>query len=206
MGWNVRTAEGTKLEGHSGAEETFMSNLTLLPEKGTGYVWLMNQENALDPVRAELDAGLTDLLLHRQPRPGGASMSGIGLAALGVFVVALILVGCSMLRLRGWADRSRQMPVGDLLRGILPRAVIPLLLLWVTYHVLGELVTGRPTAFNFRYIGAYYAPEAALLLALAIAPALAEAAFMSAAALFARLTPSRLSTRGGMGGAGVGSL
>jgi hypothetical protein len=165
-----------------------MSNLALLPQEGTGYAWPMNQQNALDPVRSELDAGFTDILLHRQPRPGRASMSGIGLAAFGVFLLGLTLAICSMMRLRSWADRLRRMSISALLRRILPRVVIPLLILWSTYHVLGELVTGRPTAFNFRYIGAYYAPEAALLLSLAITPALAEGVFMIVAASFARLT------------------
>ena len=188
MGWNVWTTDGTRMEGHSGAEETFMSNLALLPREGTGYAWLMNQQNVLDPVRSELDAGLTDIVQHRQPRPGGASMSGIGLATFGVFLLGLALVIRSMTRLRSWADRSRRMSNSALLRRIVPRIVIPLLILWSTYHVLGELVTGRPIAFNFRYIGAYYAPEAALLLSLAIAPALVEGVFMIVVAFFARFT------------------
>lgn len=186
MGWNTWTADGTPREGHSGADETFMSNLTLLPQDGAGYVWLMNQENALDPVRSELDAGLTAILLERPPTPGGASMSGMGLATFAAFVLGLTVAVRSMMRLRGWADRSRRMSISALLRRILPRIAIPLLILWSTHHVLGELVTGRPTAFNFRYIGAYYAPEAALLLLLAIAPALAEALFMIVAASSAR--------------------
>jgi CubicO group peptidase (beta-lactamase class C family) len=188
MGWNVWTAHGTSMEGHSGADETFMSNLALLPEEGTGYVWLMNQQNAFDPVRSELDAGLTDILRNRQPRLGRASMSGIGRVALGVFLFGLTLAILSMMRLRSWVDRSRRMSTSAILRRILPRIVIPLLILWSMYHVLGELVTGRPIAFNFRYIGAYYAPEAALLLALAVAPALAEGVFMSVAAVFTRFT------------------
>jgi CubicO group peptidase (beta-lactamase class C family) len=190
MGWNVWTADGIAMEGHSGSDEAFMTNLTMLPEHGTGYVWLMNQENFLDPVRAELDAGLTNLLLQRRPGPGGQSMSGIGLVALAVFLIGLGLVARSVLRLRVWARRSRQMTVTGIVLRILPRAVIPLSLLWFTYDGLGELVAGRPTAFNFRYIGAYYAPEAALLLLLATAPALAGAMFMTAAALVGRFSPS----------------
>ena len=125
LGWQSWEAHGTTGEGHGGAEEAFTASLTLLPDQDRGYVWLINQQHLLDPVAAQLDAGLTDLLVGRQPDTGGMSMRTLGLAILAVFVVALAFTVRSFLRLRGWRHRARHLSTIAIVRSIAPHVVIP---------------------------------------------------------------------------------
>lgn len=101
LGWQTRTSHGATVEGHGEAEEAFTASLVPLPERDRGYVWPINQQHLLDPVAAQLDAGLTELLVDRQPDPTRTSKRTLGLVILAVFVVALALTVRSFVRLRG---------------------------------------------------------------------------------------------------------
>ena len=48
-------------------------------------------------------------------------------------------------------------------------------------HHLGPLVFGQPVVWSFHHVGAYYLPDIARLLVLAVAPNLIQAAYMTGA-------------------------
>ncbi len=52
----------------------------------------------------------------------------------------------------------------------------------------GTLVFEQPLVWSFRYVGAYYLPDIALLLLLAVVPDLLQAAYMTGAAVVDRRT------------------
>ena len=191
LGWFVWESDGVVKEGHSGGEETFMASLTLLPGQEAGFIWLMNQEHFLDPVRGQLDAGLTDLLLGGSSDLGGMSMRWLGLGLLAAVLGALGLAVRSAFKLRGWTERSRGLSTAAVVRKIAPHVIVPALILWVIYRYLGPVVLGEPVAWNFRYVGSYFFPEIALLLLLAIVPDLLQAAYMTGTFVVDRLARSR---------------
>lgn len=200
LGWSSWERDGIPVEGHAGGEETFMSSLVLLPELDRGFLWLMNQEHLLDPVRSQLDEGLTELLLGREPVTGGMSMRWLGLGMLAVVLIALAFSARSFLKLRSWREESRRLTASAVVRRVAPHLVVPALVVWIAYHYLGPLVLGQPVSWNFRYVGSYFLPEVALLLILAIVPDLSQALYMTATVAADRLG------RGRHRGAPVGPL
>ena len=190
LGWFVWESNGIAKEGHSGGQETFMTSLTLLPDHQSGFIWLMNQEHFLDPVRGQLDAGLTQLLLGEDPSRAGMSMRWLGLGMLAAVLVGLAISIRSAVKLREWRERSRGLSTGAIVRKIAPHVIVPALILWVVYRYLGPVVLGAPTAWNFRYVGAYYFPEVAMLLILATFPDLMQATYMTGTVVVDRLTRS----------------
>lgn len=191
LGWSAWEHDGIAFEGHAGGGETFMTSLTLLPEQDSGFVWLMNQEHFLDPVRSQLDAGLTALLLGTVPETGGMSMRWLGLGLLAAVLIAPTFAIGSTLSLRSWVERSRGMSTGAIVRRIAPHVAVPAIVVWVIYHYLGPLFLGQPVAWNFRYVGSYFFPEVALLLILAVVPDLLQALYMTATVTVERLVRSR---------------
>ncbi len=72
MAWDVSEHNGVEVISHDGAVQTFLANATLLPEQGYGYVILINQNSLAHMMLAleEIGAGVTDLLLGREPSQG----------------------------------------------------------------------------------------------------------------------------------------
>ena len=201
MGWEIGRHRTDASEGHTGADPTFLSQLAVLPETGRGYVLLMNYEHLLDAVivTPQLWMGILDLLQGRPPDTGGISMKLVGALTLAVFVIAVALSGRSLWRLRGWAERSRSLSVGRLVRTIAPHFVAPVVVIFAAYQLIPLLFGGR--GFNVREIGVYYMPDLLLLLALATIPDLVQGSYMLAAAVVHR----RRRTAGIDAGSGRGS-
>lgn len=164
MGWMGYGCAGVRCEGHGGADEAFLASLTYLPAQGRGYIWLANQQHLLDPSPAALDAGLTALLLGREPQVAGMSMRVLGWGILAGFLVALGFTVRSILALRGWTARSRGLSTGALARDLAPRFLVPVAIIVLMYRVMGPLVFGR--AFNLSFVGAYLLPDVTLLILL----------------------------------------
>jgi CubicO group peptidase (beta-lactamase class C family) len=186
MGWDIGRHRTEASEGHTGADPTFLSQLAVLPETGRGYVLLMNNEHLLDAVivTPQLWMGILDLLQGRPSDGGGISMKLVGALTLAVFALAVVLSGRSLWRLRGWAERSRSLSVGRLVRAIAPHVVVPVVVIVAAYQLIPLLLGGR--GFNVREIGVYYLPDLLLLLALATIPDLAQGGYMLAAAVVHR--------------------
>lgn len=180
LGWGF---DGDRWEASGGADETFNAQLMWSADLGRGFVWLMNQQHLLGATsaRQDLNGELTALLAGEQAPAGGMSMRTLGLAVLGVLLVAVVLTVRSLLRLRGWTRRSRGMTPWQVVRAIAPHVVVPALLLFAVYRLAGQLLFGVDWAFNFRYVGAYLMPDIALLLLVAIVPDLLQAAYMTGA-------------------------
>ena len=72
MAWDVSEHDGVEVISHDGAVQTFLTNATLLPEQGYGYVILINQNSIAHLAMAleEISAGVTDLLLGSEPSQG----------------------------------------------------------------------------------------------------------------------------------------
>lgn len=126
-------------------------------------------------------------------------MRTLGLAILAVFLTAFTIR--SLLRLRGWRHRARQLPTAAIARAIAPHVAVPAVLLWFIYNHLGTLVFGGPLVWNWRSVGAYYLPDIALLL-LAVVPDLLQAVYITGTVAIDRRThgPSKV------GGQGSGRL
>jgi hypothetical protein len=61
--------------------------------------------------------------------------------------------------------------------------LVPALTLIVLYRFLGSVILREPRAWNFRVVGAYFMPDIALLLLLAVVPDIVQGIYMIAAAM-----------------------
>ncbi len=195
LGWVASSSNGNRVEGHDGAEPGYSGQLFVLPERGRGYAFLVNQEHLLDVIVAfpQLQQGLLDLLTDRPPAEGGLGVRLVGGVLLVAFAVALFFSIRSFVRLRGWRSRGRAMTTGQLARAVAPHFVIPALMLLLFYRVVPVLMGGR--AFNLPDIGRYFLPDVTLLLLLAVIPDLVQGVYMLAAAVTVRRRSAHHATR-----------
>lgn len=189
MGWVVGSHRGERTGGHGGADEVFTCQAVLFADQHRGYVVLMNQQHLLDGAIAsrQLEAGMLDLLLARQPDAGGISVRLVGAVILVVFLVALATTFRSLAGLRGWRNQVKTLTAGQIVSRIVPHLLIPALIAFVLYRYLGTLLLGEPRAWNFRCVGAYFMPDIALLMLLAIVPDLLQGVYMAATAIVDRI-------------------
>jgi CubicO group peptidase (beta-lactamase class C family) len=188
MGWSTGSHRGESTGGHGGSDEVYTCQMALLENRHRGYVLLMNQQHLIDSAIAagQLQTGMLDLLMGRQPAEGGISMKLIGIATLVVFVISLVTTGRSFVRMRGWSLEAKSLTVRQVVRRIAPRLLVPAVVLVVLYRFLGSLFLGEPRAWNFRVVGAYFMPDIALLMLLAIVPDLLQGVHMTAAVVVDR--------------------
>ena len=185
MGWSAGTHRGEPIGGHGGSDEVYSCQTALLTDQHRGYALLMNEQHLIDGMVAsgQLQIGLRDLLIGRQPDEGGISMKLIGIAILAVFLIALVGTVRSFVRMRGWSREARSLKAPQIAWRIAPHVLIPVVILVVLYRFLGSLFLGEPRAWNFRVVGAYFMPDIALLMLLSIVPDLLQAIYMTVAAL-----------------------
>ncbi len=189
MGWSAGTHRGEPIGGHGGSDEVYSCQTALLTDQHRGYTLLMNQQHLIDGMVAssQLQTGMRDLLIGRQPDEGGISVTLIGIAILAVFLIALVSTVRSFVRVRGWSREARSLKAPQIVWRIAPHLLVPALTLIVLYRFLGSVILGEPRAWNFRVVGAYFMPDIALLLLLAIVPDLVQGIYMIAAVMADRL-------------------
>jgi len=185
MGWSAGTHRGEPIGGHGGSDEVYSCQTALLTDQHRGYALLMNEQHLIDGMVAssQLQVGLRDLLIGRQPAEGGISTKLIGFVALAVFLISLVTTVRSFVRMRGWSREARSLKAPQIAWRIAPHVLIPVVILVVLYRFLGSLFLGEPRAWNFRVVGAYFMPDIALLMLLSIVPDLLQAIYMTVAAL-----------------------
>jgi CubicO group peptidase (beta-lactamase class C family) len=189
LGWEPGEHRGEKAGGHGGADPAFSAELAVLPDRGRGYVLLINSDHLFDLMvaRPQIQVGMLDLLQDRPPTDGGLTMKTIGAATLLLTLLITVMAIRSAYKLRGWADRARTMSKAELLRSIAPKFVVPALVWLAIYQLSPLLMDGR--AFNVRYVGAYFLPDLVILLVVATLPDVILGVYMLATALRARRTP-----------------
>ncbi len=190
MGWSTGSHRGEPAGGHGGADEVYACQTVLLEDRHRGYALLMNQQHLIDGAVAsvQLQIGMMDLLLGRQPDEGGISMKLIGIVTFVVFLVALVSTVRSFARMRGWSHKARSLTARQIARQIAPHLLVPAIIVIVLYRFLGSVLLREPRAWNFRVVGAYFMPDIALLLLLAIVPDLLQGIYMTAAVMVDRVT------------------
>ncbi len=190
MGWSAGSYRGEPVDGHGGADEVYTCQTALLKDRHRGYALLMNQQHLIDGaiLSVQLQTGMLDLLLGRQPDEGGISMKLIGIVTFVVFLVALVSTVRSFVRMRGWRLEARSLTARQIMRRIVPHLLVPALIIIVLYRFLGSVLLREPRAWNFRVVGAYFMPDIALLMLLAIVPDLLQGIYMIAAVIVDRIT------------------
>ena len=185
MGWSAGTHRGEPIGGHGGSDEVYSCQTALLTDQHRGYALLMNEQHLIDGMVAssQLQVGLRDLLIGRQPAEGGISTKLIGFVALAVFLISLVTTVRSFVRMRGWSREARSLKAPQIAWRIAPHLLVPALTLIVLYRFLGSVILREPRAWNFRVVGAYFMPDIALLLLLAIVPDIVQGIYMIAAAM-----------------------
>lgn len=201
MGWSAGSHRGEPIGGHGGSDEVYSCQTALLTEKHRGYALLMNEQHLIDGMVAssQLQTGMRDLLIGRQPDEGGISMKLIGLVILAVFLIALVSTVRSFVRTRGWSREARSLKASQIARRIAPHLLVPALTLIVLYRFLGSVILREPRAWNFRVVGAYFMPDIALLLLLAIVPDIVQGIYMTAAVMVDRFAGRTAGPRGNAG-------
>jgi hypothetical protein len=115
-------------------------------------------------------------------------MKLIGIVTFVVFLVALVSTVRSFARMRGWSHKARSLTARQIARQIAPHLLVPAIIVIVLYRFLGSVLLREPRAWNFRVVGAYFMPDIALLLLLAIVPDLLQGIYMTAAVMVDRVT------------------
>ncbi len=119
---------------------------------------------------------------------GGISMKLIGMVTFVVFLIALVSTVRSFVRMRGWRLKARSLTTQQIMWRIAPHLLVPAIIIFVLYRSLGNVLLREPRAWNFRVVGAYFMPDIALLLLLAIVPDLLQGIYMTAAVMVDRVT------------------
>ena len=112
MGWYVVGQDQTMALHHSGLTPDFFAYMALLPEQKKGLVLLLNADHfMMQPVMAEVDAGLTRLLAGNAPKP--VQLGVIPWIIRGLLLIPVIQLAdvAATLRLTGgWRSGSRRRP------------------------------------------------------------------------------------------------
>lgn len=180
LGWDSATG------GHDGLLPSYMGQMSVQPDRQSGYVLLMNEGHLIDVMIAfpQLREGMLALLQGRSAQSSGVGVQLVGIVLLVVLLISVYFAVRSALRLRGWPERSRAMTTGQIVRAVAPHVLVPVAVLLLLYYGSPMLMGGR--AFNVRDIGIYYMPDVLILLALAVVPDLLQAAWMVVTAALAR--------------------
>jgi CubicO group peptidase (beta-lactamase class C family) len=115
MGWSVVQDGDVRVIGHTGETFDFRSTMALVPDRGMGYVLLMNADTALGRGRLTgIGQGVYSLLLGRQVPAAEQSNAtlivyGLLLTAVGIQVAG---IARSALLLRRWQGRRERRPRG----------------------------------------------------------------------------------------------
>jgi CubicO group peptidase (beta-lactamase class C family) len=143
MGLDIGQINGVPTVSHDGSMFNFHANLVLIPEGRWGIILLENAENIPDefgPQRLQgIAAGVTSLLIGRQPPPAASSQFVLILysAILGIIVAQALGMLRSIALLRRWRTRPADHSRGWL--GIGWRVVLPLVfnLSWALLILVG---------------------------------------------------------------------
>ena len=113
MGWYAVGQDKTRALHHSGLTPDFFAYMVLLPEQKKGLVLLLNADHfMMQPMMAEVDAGLTRLLAGNAPKPiQFGAVPWIMRGLLLIPVLQLADVAATLRLLDGWrkepgADRA----------------------------------------------------------------------------------------------------
>lgn len=135
MGWYVTEQGEMKAVHHSGLTPDFFAYMALLPEQKKGLALLLNADHfMMQPMMAEVDAGITRLLAGSPPEP--IRMGVIPWLLRGLMLIPflqIIDVTATLDLVRGWRKDPRRRPSGKSIWGrhiLLP--LIPHLLLTLT--------------------------------------------------------------------------
>ena len=123
-------------------------------------------------------------------------MKLVGIVILAVFLIVLVSTVRSFARMRGWSREARSLTARQIAWRIAPHLLVPALTLIVLYRFLGSVILREPRAWNFRVVGAYFMPDIALLLLLAIVPDIVQGVYMIAVVMADRLAGRAARTRG----------
>jgi CubicO group peptidase (beta-lactamase class C family) len=143
MGLDVGATNGVPTLSHDGSMFNFHANLVLIPESRWGIMLLENVENIPDefgPQRLQgIAAGVTSLLIGRQPPPAASSWFLLILysAILGIIVTQALGMLRSVALLRRWRAQPADQPRGWM--GIGRRVALPLVcnLSWALLILVG---------------------------------------------------------------------
>ena len=164
------THRGEPIGGHGGSDEVYSCQTALLTDQHRGYALLMNEQHLIDGmvVSGQLQTGIRDLLIGRQPDEGGISVTLIGIAILAVFLIALVSTVRSFVRMRGWNREARSLKAPQIVWRIAPHLLVPALTLIVLLGVMlspsfARLVYGQTlTVKRIEYVQAAVAFGASL--------------------------------------------
>jgi CubicO group peptidase (beta-lactamase class C family) len=105
LGWGVADVEGVRVLQHSGNTNNYRSEMWLLPERGWGFVLLLNADNQLQKRAAvAIGEGVTALLLGQEPQPVALNPMGSMLygVILGITGLELLGIARGVYTLRRW--------------------------------------------------------------------------------------------------------
>ena len=112
MGWFNVDQDQERALIHSGLIPDFFAYMALLPEQKKGLVLLLNADHfMMQPMMAEVDAGLTRLLAGRAPKPiqwGAVPWIMRGLLLIPVLQIADVTATLGLVR--SWRSGSRRRP------------------------------------------------------------------------------------------------
>jgi CubicO group peptidase (beta-lactamase class C family) len=163
MGWERSSRGEIDIIQHDGSLEAFFASALLLPEQGLGVALLVNQTSLPHMAFAydELEQGIVNLLLDRQPKSGLSTNAFYVIVAL--FVLATVgMQARSLARLHRWRESAGDRRLSQLVPGVAWHLVFAALVLvvlpWYVIRAVG-LIEARIAFF-------VYAPEVTLWLAL----------------------------------------
>jgi CubicO group peptidase (beta-lactamase class C family) len=128
MGWTAPDGTEPRVVEHNGVISAFHADAALLPDEEYGVVLLYNHSYALADYEGIKD-GLLDLLEGKRPDAGGLGAGAIGIILATLALLSTTLQVRGLLRLPGWATKTKGTPVWRLAPGIAWRFVPAALLL-----------------------------------------------------------------------------
>ena len=185
MGWELSEYHSEQVGGHSGNDPTYSSQMAVLTEQGRGCVVLMNQDHLIQSMleRPQFNEGLLNLLTGREARSDWLAMRFYGAVLLLVFALWLFLTIRSVIRLRGWRERSRRHSAGRLAWDIGSRFLMAALLILLMYQLVPALI-GR--SYNLTDVGRYFLPDLTLLVFGSVVADLAQGSYKLVTVLVTR--------------------
>jgi CubicO group peptidase (beta-lactamase class C family) len=135
MGWYI--VDGGSKIFHGGANETFRTDVNIYPFKDRAFVILSNEGHQVDHFvsASQLSNSVEAIVLGRTPPPlsNGWSVRWMGWG-LGLLVLALIALHTrNFLNLRGWRERTRDMPPAKRTFDVAISFIIPTVILIVVF-------------------------------------------------------------------------
>jgi CubicO group peptidase (beta-lactamase class C family) len=172
MGWYI--VDGGAKIFHGGANETFRTEVNIFPSRNRAFVLLGNEGYQVDHFvsAGQLRDRVEAIVLGRTPPPAskGWSVMWVGWG-LGILVLALITLHTrNFISLRGWSERTRNLPTVNRILDVGISFVIPTVILIVVFSQVKAFYGDRFNLWtNIAYMR-FGLPDVFILLLVGILP------------------------------------